>query len=350
MHDLACVVHCHSTYSDGTGTVPQIARGAARAGVDAVLLTDHDSLDAKRRGEEGWHGSVLVCVGLEVSPRRRDHYLAFGLDREIEDPDSLTPAEIVAAVTEAGGFGFAAHPFSKGSEVFKRAGTGMPWGDLDCDGLAGLEVWSLITDVAEAMPRRRDALRFVATPARAIEHAPQRNLAEWDRLGRARRVVGIGGVDAHQIGLRVAGRVPLRLMGYHRSFAHLHTHVLLDGPPTGDGARDRDAVYAALRAGRCYLAVDSHAPAKGSDPLSGVDSGGLTPMGAEIQARPITLRSRVPRPAALTLLHDGAPIARAHGTELEHTVEEPGVYRLEATLRAHGRDRTWILSNPVYLR
>jgi hypothetical protein len=341
MHDLACVVHCHSTYSDGTGTVPQIARGAARAGVDAVLLTDHDSLEAKRRGEEGWHGSVLVCVGLEVSPRRRDHYLAFGLDREIEDPDSLTPAEIVAAVAGAGGFGFAAHPFSKGSEVFKRAGPGMPWGDLDCEGLAGLEVWSLITDVGEAMPRRRDALRFLAAPARAIEYPPPRNLAEWDRLGRKRRVVGIGGVDAHQFGVRVAGRVPLRLMGYHRSFAHLHTHVLLDGPPTGDGARDRDAVYAALRAGRCYLAVDSHAPARGF---------AFAGMGEEHPAGPRDLRARVPRPASLTLFHDGTPIARARGTELAHTVEEPGVYRLEATLRAHGRDRTWILSNPVYLR
>ena len=29
--DLACVVHCHSTYSDGTGHGPEIAAAAARA-------------------------------------------------------------------------------------------------------------------------------------------------------------------------------------------------------------------------------------------------------------------------------------------------------------------------------
>src|SRR5437660_874593 len=40
--DLTCVVHVHSTHSDGTGTVAQIARAAQRAGVDVVLLTDHD--------------------------------------------------------------------------------------------------------------------------------------------------------------------------------------------------------------------------------------------------------------------------------------------------------------------
>ena len=70
MHDLACVIHLHSTYSDGTGTVKQIARAGRRARADVVLLTDHDTLAAKRNGEEGWYGDVLLLVGTEVSPRR----------------------------------------------------------------------------------------------------------------------------------------------------------------------------------------------------------------------------------------------------------------------------------------
>ena len=36
LHDLACVVHLHSTWSDGTGTVPQIVSAGQRAGVDVV--------------------------------------------------------------------------------------------------------------------------------------------------------------------------------------------------------------------------------------------------------------------------------------------------------------------------
>ena len=73
-------------------------------------------------------------------------------------------------------------------------------------------------------------------------------------------------------------------------------------------------------------------------------------MGEELAAGPRTLRARVPRPASLTLLHDGVPIARSRGTEVSAQVEEPGVYRVEATLPAYGRERAWILSNPVYLR
>ncbi len=67
-HDVTCVVHLHSRYSDGTGTVPQIARAGRRAGADVVILTDHNTLAARERGEERWYGAVLLLVGEEVSP------------------------------------------------------------------------------------------------------------------------------------------------------------------------------------------------------------------------------------------------------------------------------------------
>ena len=51
--------------------MPEIARAAARAKADVVLLTDHDTLEAKRRGEEGWYGDVLLLAGEEVSPLGR---------------------------------------------------------------------------------------------------------------------------------------------------------------------------------------------------------------------------------------------------------------------------------------
>jgi hypothetical protein len=346
--DVTCVVHAHSVHSDGTGTVEQIAAQAARAEVDVVLLTDHDSLEARRRGAERYHGPVLVCVGEEVSPKGGNHYLAFGIDEEI-DHDGLSPAGIVAAVAEAGGFGFLAHPFSTGSARFQRVGPGMPWDDLDAPGYTGIELWSFVTDTAEGLASVPDIARFVARPERVVTGPPERNLRGWDALLARRPVVAIGGVDAHQIGVRVAGRVPLRLMSYRRSFSHLRTHVLLDRPRRGEAATDRDAVYAALRAGRCYLAMDSFARANGF--AFGTRGADAVPMGGESQwAEGQVLEARVPRPAELTLLRDGEPVARVDGTMLEHAVESPGTYRLEARLHAHGAWRTWIVSNPVYLR
>src|SRR3954463_279805 len=79
LYDLACVVHLHSTFSDGTGTVPQIIAAGQRAGVDVVLLTDHNT----RAGAsfEGWHGSTLLLVGEEDTPGRSDHTLVLGSSR-----------------------------------------------------------------------------------------------------------------------------------------------------------------------------------------------------------------------------------------------------------------------------
>lgn len=326
LHDLACVVHLHSTHSDGTGTVPEIVEAARSNSLDVVLLTDHDTLAG--RSDEGWHGSVLLLVGQEISPPQRDHTLDF-----------------------PGGPTFAAHPFSRGSERFRRF-KGMPHSAPSST--TGIELWSYVTDTAERIGGFRDVARFVLTPERYVDHPPRRNLDEWDRMCASRRVVAIGGLDAHQIGIRVAGHVPLRLMSYRRSFRYLRTHVLCEEAPSGELEHDRAQVYGALAEGRCYIARDSLAAARGfafwaetGDPRP---DAGVVVMGAEAPAGEYVLRVRLPRPAEVRLVRDGRVVASAEAAQLDHEASGPGVYRVETRLRAHGRDRTWILSNPIYLR
>jgi hypothetical protein len=342
MHDLSCVVHLHSTHSDGTGTVPEIARAAARARADVVLLTDHDTMAARRLGEEGWYGDVLLLAGDEISPPPGDHYLAFGIDEHVRR-SGLDACAIARAVRDAGGFGFAAHPFSEGSVRFRRAG--MPFSGLDCDALHGIELWNFANDTGEQIGGIGALIRLLATPQRALDHPPERNMRRWDDLCRKRRVVAIGGLDAHQFGKRIGPFVPVRVMAYHRTFRLIRTHVLCEEPPARELERDRALVFDALREGRCYIAVDSVAPAHGFR-FEAAD----VPMGGEAPAGLRTLHVRTPLPARLRVLRDGAEIALGDGTMLDVEVEEPGVYRAEAYRRAKGRERTWIVSNPVYLR
>jgi hypothetical protein len=344
MHDLACVVHLHSTYSDGTGTVKEILRAARRAEVDVVLLTDHDTLGAKHDGEEGWHGSVLLLVGEEISPRGRDHYLAFGTDEHTRHW-GRSAAEICQAVRDAGGFGFAAHPWSRGSERFRRPGMAF----TDIEAADGLELWSFATDIAERLPSVRAALSFIAAPGRTLDHPPDENLRAWQDLCARRRTPMIGGLDAHQFGRRVGPFVPVRLMSYRRSFAQLRTHVLCEEPPSGELERDREQVYSALREGRSYIAVDALSPARGFR-FWAEGPGGELPLGAEAPAQRFSLHAVLPAPARLRLLRDGEEIGARDAPAIVCDVDEPGVYRVEARLERHGRPRTWILSNPIYLR
>jgi hypothetical protein len=337
VHDLACVVHLHSTYSDGTGTVPEIARAAEHAGADVVLLTDHDTLEAKQRGEEGWYGDVLLLVGEEVSPVGGNHYLAFGLDEHVRH-SGRTPAQICEAVRDGGGFGFAAHPWSKGSERFKKRATGMPFDDLACPALHGVELWSFATDTGESLRSIPEIVRFLARPDVVLDHPPERNVEGWDELCRERRTVAIGGLDAHQFGKRIGPFVPIKLMAYRRSFRYIRTHVLTDEPLSGDLNHDRDQVYAALRAGRCYIAVDAISPAKGFR-FWAETADDRVEMGGEAPAGDWTLRVDLPAEAELRFFRDGKRID-------SRSAADPGVYRVEA----HRGDKTWVISNPVYLR
>jgi hypothetical protein len=290
---------------------------------------------------------VLVLVGEEVSPSKRDHYLAFDVDRLIDR--RLSGAEICRAVRDAGGFGFAAHPMSQGSRRFGRGGSGMPFGDLDCEELHGFELWSFATDTGESLPSVGAAAKFIASPGQVLDHPPERNVREWDRLCQKRRTVAIGGLDAHQFGVRVGPLVPLRLMSYRRSFSQLRTHVLAHGPLTGELDADRERVYSAMREGRCYIAVDAIAPARGFSFHADGPAGRLE-MGAEGPAGDWTLHARLPWPARLRLLHDGEQVASIQGPVIARQVREPGVYRVEALRESYGRERTWVISNPIYLR
>ena len=343
LHGLACVAHVHSTYSDGTATVAEIADAARGAGADAVLVTDHDTLEARRRGEEGWHDGVLVLAGHEVSPKA-GHLLVFGLDEEIPHA-GRTEREICTAVREAGGVSFAAHPFSEGSRMSRTIAPPHGWTLLDDAVCGGIELWSLMSDAAEGWRTPWEAIAFLRDPMRFLTGPPERHLRAWDQLCRHRRVPAIGGLDAHQHGVRVRGRVRSP-MTHPRYFALLQTHVLLSAPPTGELASDAAAVYEALREGRCYLAFEGLAPGRGLR-FWAQDGGTTAPMGAQVGPGRWTLGASAPRRARLRLLRDGEVLCEVEGDALEHPVRRPGVYRLEA--RLPDDDRLWLVTNPVYV-
>ena len=226
----------------------------------------------------------------------------------------------------------------------------MPWRDLDADGYTGIELWSFVTDSAERVNSIRELLSLHRRARPLHRPSAARNLDEWDRLCARRRCVALGGVDAHQVGIRVRGRVPLRLMAYKRSFRSLRTHLLVREPSSGDLEADRAA--AVRRAGHGSRVHRDRLARTGTGvPLLGRGRGRPLQMGDEANAAGSwTLHASTPLPARIRLMRDGEEVAATTGTRLEHAVDEPGVYRVEAYRDAHGRERTWILSNPIYLR
>lgn len=344
LHDLSCVVHVHSTYSDGTATVPEIAAAAKAAGAGAVLITDHDTLGALRDGWEGRHDGVLVLVGMEISPKG-GHYLAFGLREEVGH-EGRDARAICRAVAAAGAVGFAAHPFSEGARISRTIAPPHGWPDLDDRCVTGIELWSLVTDTAENAASMRELVRFIRDPEAVLDGPPPRHLAAWDRICARRRLAAIGGLDAHQTGVRVRGRV-VSPMRHERFFGLLRTHALLRGAPDGELEHDRALVYEALREGSCLLHRPTVAPAAGARMWAELPDGRELPVGAEAVAIAGQLRIRLPARADVRVLRDGRQIAAAADADtLDVPIDGPGAVRFEARIGG----RLWLLSNPVYLR
>lgn len=346
--DKTGVLHVHSRHSDGIGPIPRIARAASRAGVDFVFVTDHDTLAGRERGEAGWYGDTLVLVGQEVSPPEGNHFLVFGLDEVISR--KLLPEQFVEAAAVRGGLGFVAHPHYPEDDRYPLKP--FPWNDWSVTGFAGIEIWNYtvdwLTDVTPA--RLAPALLW---PGRTVDGPDPRTLARWDKLlaaawTRGRRVVGIGGVDAHGI-----------LYSYRRMFRALRTHILVNEDWSGDWGRDEEIILEALREGRAYVAYDELHDATGFQ-FFGEAAGERVPMGdrlslsspgtAATTSSPRTwLTVRAPAECLIKLKTPRGTAAEAEASTLEYRLTKPGVYRAEAWLPGRRGWRPWVFTNPIYV-
>ena len=76
-------LHCHSTHSDGSHAAGEVAKMAARAGVELFCLTDHDTWAGYEETREVLEGrGVVVLRGMELSCRefgRTVHLLMYGI-------------------------------------------------------------------------------------------------------------------------------------------------------------------------------------------------------------------------------------------------------------------------------
>ena len=80
-------LHVHSSASDGTDPPAEVMRRAARAGLDVVALTDHDTVaghaEARQALARSPAGSLTLLPGMELSCRldgRSMHLLAYLFD------------------------------------------------------------------------------------------------------------------------------------------------------------------------------------------------------------------------------------------------------------------------------
>lgn len=375
LHEIVTSLHMHTPYSDGEFSHTQIAEAAIRAGVDCVYVTDHN---VWVKGPEHYYNQkehkVLVLVGEEVHDAGRqpqeNHLLVFGTNTELA-PYAADPQGLIDAARRAGALTFIAHPFESEAALFNEPA--ISWTSWEVNGFTGLELWNYMSEFKGLLTSRANSLRYALNPETGIAGPKAQILSKWDELTTAdRKVVAIGGVDAHGTTYHM-GALQRIIFPYEFLFRQVATHLLAETPLAGVYETDRPLVLEALARGHCFVGYDGAAPTRGFRFILHTDSGTFL-MGDEVSNRSgVTMQIAVPthpgqphRPSAggkespdqagvhvsVHLIRDGVEVAHwENQTNVTHIVppHETGVYRVEVRLRFQGRLRSWIFSNPVYL-
>lgn len=341
-------LHVHSTYSDGTEGVAEIAHHASRAGLDFVVFHDHDYMtDGLHLEEEGIREGVLVLMGQEIGERYH-HYLAFDLKEQIGGK-GLGPQEVIDKVHAQGGFGFLAHPFEKGMPFMEKS-VAYTWDDLSVTGYTGICIWNFTSRWKERVKSVFHGLFFLGFKSEMLKGPSKETLKFWDEMCGQRRVVAVGGSDAHG-SVFAWGGLRFTPLTYEGALGAVTVHILLPEPLSVDFAAGKAQVYEAIREGRLFVAHDGLAPGAGFRLAYTSDDGTTYQPGQEVPFRPGTVTVETPLAAEILLIRSGTEVGRRTGTRLSQRVEEPGVYRAEVYRRLPLFGcRPWIFSNPIYLR
>lgn len=347
-------MHMHTPYSDGEGSHEAIADAALAAGLDFVIVTDHNILV---QGVEGYYGDaqrgyVLLLTGEEAHDRTRlpqvNHLLIFGAETELAQ-HAADPQELIDAANAAGGMTFLAHPDDPPLARFKEPA--IPWADWHVARYTGLEIWNYMSSFKGLLDGGLVRLLRAAFRPEDFMIGPNPDtLARWDELlAQGLRVVGIGNSDAHGTTFHLG---PIRhvVFPYDFLFSCVNTHVLASAPLTGNWQQDRSILYRALRQGNAFIGYDLLGNTRGFR-FSATGQNSSTIMGGSIRlGAGVTLQALAYERSHFKIIRHGQIVAEAQGREnLTYTATRPGAYRVEVWRAFRGQERAWILSNPIYV-
>ena len=230
------VFHVHTNRSDGRSTPDEIAAAAARAGLKFVVFTDHG--DGTGTPDAPAYRSGVLCLdGVEISTTAATTSRSTCRRRRIRSAASRATSS-----RTCGGSAGSASPRIR---IRRRT---------SCAGASGTRrstasSWSTPIRAGARASRRtaggRWSTAFGTYPFRPSETIGQlfgestAAPARWESLTRRRRVVALGGTDAHA---KLAfgdvdpgdNRFSLPIPSYEAAFGSLTLHARLDGALSGD--------------------------------------------------------------------------------------------------------------------
>jgi len=342
------ILHIHTVYSDGSGSLREIALHAKKAHADFLITADHNTWEAYRNNEEGYIDGILLLTGMELSSAA-GHLFIIPKDSTVTKMNGELLYKYLKESSE-NLLVFLAHPYHPRS----------PISDWNFGNYTGIELISGDCEwrndsYFELFESLLGAVFFKSYLNILMDH-PLRLSRKWDTILKEEKKYIIGSVDAHA-NIKLTKNFSLKFPSYYSSFTTIKTHVLVEEEFIGDSAHDRPQVLNALEKGRCYVGIDGYCDSRGfsfyvkqNEKIVHMGASTVLDNSTEVAVYlPDTSCTRI------KLLRGGTPVKIIENGNLLFHVEEPGIYRVEVfQLRRRFpfhtlSERPWIYSNPIFI-
>lgn len=366
--------HMHTWWShDSRGTVEEITTAANEAGYKFLFLTDHahSDRDSFPRGIVGMHNGILIEPGTE-----RNGFCCWPLRETVVDWSQ--PVDTVAkVVVEGGGMIYYLHTENEHN-----------WENTHYQ---GMEIYNWHTDILESklglvlmgvdfIVNKTNYRHWCYYQPFDVQTAI---LANWDRINRQRKVVGIAGQDVHEnqnIRARWDEQGRVEWVGFNaKTIAHREPNLFdrLFLPPTNEEGNwafrymvdtylttfnhcanylfvdtiSVDAIKEAANNGHLFVAFKSLGDAMGFQYFAQKNDSVTAILGDSVSLENVSaLRAVSPLPAKFILKRNGDVVEEQESCyDYSFHPQETGNYRLELHFKLLDAWYPWIYTNNIYV-
>jgi hypothetical protein len=226
----AVALHSHSRYSDGNRTVAQLIEMARKAGLDALTISDHNTLRQTEDAAYKSNGLVLI-PGMEWTCPRGPHAGLHGISGVRPVDPTLRAPDLYAVARERGATVVINHP---GDPHYT-------WTEDDLSGAGAVEIWNFVWGIQSGTSLKA---RLRPVPWQQKRHGLRYTVASLHAMVWDKNPAGIAFWQrALESGHRLA---PVAASDFHSAPQKLESPCTLLWAEDGS----QEALLAAIRAGR----------------------------------------------------------------------------------------------------
>lgn len=343
------VLHIHTKYSDGTGSIEEIIKTANKMSIDYLILTDHFNMDVSinEPSKLGWQNNTFIMTGYEWNDSDQNNHTLVLNSKRIKKESGIDKFLNSEADEE---IKIMAHPDEERKIPEFRS---YPWTVWDSDKLDAVEIWNFMSHWMENLTNWNKVLIYLF-PFLYLKRPTDKVLNYWNYVNQERNFPAVAGSDIHADKGKYFKMLKLTIFRYALGFSVMRTNLHLFDPLNKKNRRitEKQILYAILQGnsfivnqnGKIYSIKGFRAYLIQNDTYFNIGST------VRLKEGGITLHTVSPIRGRISLIKNGEKIREfrclKENKSFEFELKEKGIYRIEIKRFS----KTIIITNHFYVK